>query len=200
MVVVDPGSWEVLVPRVFIAVDIDDPVIVGRLASIRDTVAQSGVPMKVVETENFHITLRFIGEVDDRAVESIKEALARIEFEEFDIEIRGVGAFPAPERPRVVWVGVGRGGDRLGVIRSQVEGSLRSMGFRPERQEFHPHITIARIKGSRGLPALVRMIRDMADVEVGVFRVRSIRLKKSTLTRSGPIYETLAEVRPLGRR
>ncbi|WP_169302151.1 RNA 2',3'-cyclic phosphodiesterase [Aeropyrum pernix] len=181
--------------RVFIAVDIEDPIVVGRLARLRDSIAHTGVPMKTVEDENFHITLRFIGEVSEPVAAEIGERLASIRFERFRIELRGLGAFPRPDRPRVVWVGVGGGAGELRRIRDEVERILTSMGFSPEKQEFHPHVTLARIKGARNLPALVKLLREMGDVEVGSVEVSSIRLKQSILTRQGPIYKTLYEVK-----
>ncbi len=185
--------------RVFIAVDIEDPLVVSRLERLKDAVAATGVPVKLVETENLHLTIRFIGEVPRGLVEEIRESvLSRLSFEPFEMELVGLGAFPSPSRPRVVWVGVGRGAEELRRIREEVERGLRRLGVRPEAQEFHPHVTLARVKGSRNIEALRRLIEEMADYHVGVVRVESVRLKKSTLTRSGPIYETLAEVRGRG--
>jgi len=182
--------------RVFIAVDIDDPLLLGRLERLKDAVVATGVPMKPVETQNLHITLRFIGETPrHRAEEIADQVLSTIKREKFDIVLRGLGAFPGPYRPRVVWVGVGEGADELTAIRDQVEDGLRRLGFRPERNRFVPHVTLARVKGSRNLPALTRLIQDMSDYEVGRMRVSSVRLKKSTLTPRGPIYETLWEVK-----
>lgn len=182
--------------RVFIAIDIEDPLLVSRLARLRDTVVATGVPMKPVEEENFHITLRFIGEVDSSRVETIKEhVLSALDFRRFVLELKGLGAFPTPSRPRVVWVGVSKGFDEVRRVRDSVESRLRNLGFRPESKEFHPHVTLARIKGSKNISSLVRVLNDYSDTIVGEMTVSSIRLKKSTLTPRGPIYETLAEAR-----
>ncbi len=182
--------------RVFIAVDIEDPVILSRLESLKEAVVATGVPMKPVETENLHITIRFIGEVPRGLVDEIRgEVLGPLRFKPFEMELVGLGAFPSRQRPRVVWVGVGRGSEELRAIRDRIEAGLRGLGLRPERQEFHPHVTLARIKGSRNIGSLARLLSEYEGYEVGVVRVDSIRLKKSTLTRKGPIYETIAEVR-----
>ena len=182
--------------RVFIAVDIEDPLVVSRLERVKEAVVSTGVPVKTVETENLHLTIRFIGEVGRGLVEDIKrEVLGRLSFEPFDMELVGLGAFPSPTRPRVVWVGVGRGGDELRRIRDEVERGLRRLGVRPESQEFHPHVTLARVKGQRNIQALVKLIQEYSGFEFGVVRVERVRLKRSILTSRGPIYETLAEVR-----
>ena len=187
--------------RVFIAVDIDDPMLVSRLERLIDSLRATGVPMKPVEPENLHITLRFIGEVPEGLVEEIKrEVIGRLEFDPFDLELKGLGAFPGPYRPRVVWVGVGEGSEGLRRLHDLVEEGLRRLGVPPERgaKEYVPHLTLARIKGSRNIQALTKLILEHGDYPVGRMRVTSVRLKKSTLTRRGPIYETLAEARARG--
>ena len=188
--------------RVFIAVDVDEPLLVSRLSRLIDAVVATGVPMKPVEPENLHITIRFIGEVPEGLVGEIaRDVLGGLEFPEFELELRGLGAFPGPYRPRVVWVGVSRGAGELARIRERVEVGLRRLGIPPERggHEFRPHLTLARIKGSRNIQALTKLILDYQDYEIGSMVVRSVRLKKSTLTPRGPIYETLAEAKASGR-
>ncbi len=180
--------------RIFIAVDVEDPLLVSRLERLKDLIISTGVPMKPVETQNFHITLRFIGESPPDVVERVREALLSLKRSKFKIVFSGLGAFPSPIRPRVVWVGVTEGEEALKDIRDELERHLRAIGIRPERQSFHPHVTLARIKGSRNLPQLQRILNEYQDYLVGEMIVKYVRLKKSTLTRRGPIYETLAEV------
>ncbi len=182
--------------RVFIAIDVEDPLLVSRIERIKDSVVATGVPMKPVETENLHITLRFIGEVPAGVVEEIKrEVMEPLRFKPFKVTLAGLGAFPSPARPRVVWIGISEGLEELRALRDEIEAGLRRLGVRPDDKEFHPHLTLARIKGSRNIQALVKLLQEMQDYEVGSFTVTSVRLKKSTLTRHGPIYETLMEVK-----
>ncbi|MCE4614363.1 MAG: RNA 2',3'-cyclic phosphodiesterase [Desulfurococcales archaeon] len=182
--------------RVFIAVDIDDPLILGRLERIRDSISSTGVPMKPVETENMHITIRFIGEVPESRVDDIvREALEPIDIGEFKTKLVGLGGFPNPYRPRVIWIGVTEGSDELIGINRIVERGVRRAGFKPERAQFHPHVTIARVKGTRNLEKLVKVMISYRDTEFGEMMVSSVRLKKSILTRKGPIYETIYERR-----
>ena len=181
--------------RIFIAVDIENPLLVSRIERIKEAVVATGVPMKPVETQNLHITLRFIGEVPGSTAQEVAEILRSLRFQRFRIVLRGLGAFPSPSRPRVVWIGVAEGAEELRALRDEIEEGLRRLGVRPERQEFHPHLTLARIKGHRNMQRLVALINEYSDYEIGEMIVDSVRLKKSTLTRRGPIYETLAEVR-----
>mgnify|MGYP001770648643 CR=1 FL=1 len=181
--------------RVFIAVDVDDPGMVARLRELEEELASLRVQMKLVEPENFHVTIRFIGEVSDYVVSEIRgKVLPAIKFRPFRLRLAGVGAFPSPSNARVVWVGITEGFDELRQIRDQVDRGLKDIGLRLEEEEFTPHITLARLK-ERGSPAIVKFLMDRANYEVGEMEVRSVRLKKSTLTPRGPIYETLAEAR-----
>ncbi len=182
--------------RVFIAVDIDDPLILSRLERIKEAIIATGVPMKPVETNNIHITLRFIGEIPRWRVEEIKEhVFSNLQGEPFDITFKGIGAFPSISRPRVVWVGVSRGAEILKKYRDIIEDRLGELGFPRERQRFTPHATLARIKGSKNIRNLIKILQEYSDYEVGSMKVKTIRLKKSILTRSGPIYETLWEAK-----
>ena len=181
--------------RVFIAIDVEDPLLLSRLERVKEAIVATGVPMKPVETQNLHLTLRFIGEVPRYKVEEIiDQVLKPIRRERFTITLRGLGAFPSPSRPRVVWVGITEGSEVLESIHGEIERGLRGLGLQPSRERFVPHITLARIKGSRNIQALVRLLAEYSDYEFGSMTVTSIRLKKSTLTRRGPIYETLWEV------
>ncbi len=182
--------------RVFIAVDIDDPFLVSMVDRIKDTIASTGVPMKLVESYNYHITLRFIGEIPSFLVEELQnEVLQKIKFDLFRLSLKGLGAFPTISRPRVIWIGVSEGSKYLKKLKNDIEKGLRKLGIPPEKEkEFSPHLTIARIKGTRNLGSLIKILNEYKDQELGSMEVKYIRLKKSILTRSGPIYETLMEV------
>ena len=179
--------------RLFIAVDVEDPVILSRLESVRDAVMARGGRFKPVEAQNMHFTLRFLGEVDERLVDEIYEAMRKVRFNAFKARLKGLGAFPSLSRPRVIWVGVEEGYEELRDIRIQLDSGLRRMGFKPEKEEFVPHVTLLRVK-SRIPPGTARILAEYSDYDFGVMEVRSIRLKQSILTPRGPIYRTLREV------
>jgi len=185
--------------RLFIAVDIEDQGLLSRLAGIRDSFVATGAPMKPVETHNMHITLRFLGDTPLSLLDDLEAVVREAAPRRVVLRLRGVGAFPSVERPRVIWVGAepGPGVEELARVYRVIERGVRRLGWRPEREEFVPHVTLARLKGRRNLDRVVRLLREMADVEVGELVVESIRIKQSILTRSGPIYRTLREVRAL---
>ncbi len=181
--------------RLFIAIDIEDPLLVSKLSELKRTLLSTNAPLKPVEDENMHITLLFIGEVPEADVESLKnemdETLAQ---SAFTIRLKGLGAFPSPSRPRVVWVGVEQGSIELHELHKRATTAARRAGIGFKSESFHPHVTLARVKGARNLSSLTRIIIDMGELELGEMKVTEVRLKKSTLTPRGPIYETLHRV------
>ncbi|BEP17748.1 RNA 2',3'-cyclic phosphodiesterase [Pyrofollis japonicus] len=181
--------------RAFIAVDIEDPRVIARLVAIRDAFVATGAPMKPVEDQNLHITIRFLGNIPMGMVDEIARVIESARPRRVVIRLRGVGAFPSTSNPRVIWVGVSEGADELTRIYKEIEHGLRRLGFRPEREEFVPHVTLARIKGRRNIDRVVKLLHELAEEEVGEIVLESVRLKQSILTRSGPIYKTLREVR-----
>jgi len=179
--------------RSFIAVDVADGAILKRITDCQAELTRTGADLKPVEPENIHATLRFLGEVQVPLLDQVKSELAQVSFQSFLVELRGVGAFPNPRRPNVVWIGITKGGEELQGIFSHLEPRLRGLGFAADRKGFSPHITIGRVKSGRNREALYSGIMGMSDVEFGSMTVESIRLKKSTLTPKGPIYSTIYE-------
>ncbi len=178
--------------RSFIAIDIDDPSIVSKLVSLQEDLSNLGANIKFVEPENIHLTLRFLGEITPFQVEQVKRILNELTFQEFTMKIEKLGVFPSISRPRVIWVGVSEGADKVCQLHDFIEDKLSKLGFRKEKEEFVPHITIGRVKGGN-LSRLRKRILELQNVVIGDFRVTCIRLKKSTLTSKGPIYTTLFE-------
>ncbi|MCX8204471.1 MAG: RNA 2',3'-cyclic phosphodiesterase [Candidatus Nezhaarchaeota archaeon] len=177
--------------RCFIAVDIDQPELRTKLQKLQRELGSLRCDLKLVEPENIHVTLRFLGEVPRSLVEEVTEALGRLKAEPFHLLLKGLGAFPSLSRPRVVWVGVSEGMDKLSELHHRVEELLRPLGFKPEREAFTPHITLARVKGARGLRDLVDFISKHREDEVGLMMVEEVKLKRSVLTPSGPIYSDI---------
>ena len=183
--------------RAFIAVDIEEPVVLSRLVSIRDAFVATGAPMKPVEEQNMHITIRFLGSTPVSLLDELEAVMREAAPRRVRIVLRGVSAFPSVERPRVIWVGVepGPGYEELVRIYRVVERGVRRLGWRPEREEFVPHVTLARLKGRRNIERVVRLLHELRDEVVGEVVLESLRLKQSILLRGGPVYKTLREVR-----
>ena len=179
--------------RAFIAVDVEEPSVLDRICEFQALLAGTRASLKLVEKENIHITLWFLGDITPRTAERVGDCLRKLEAEPFTIELTGVGAFPSPGRPRVIWIGVGRGSEELKAIYEQLKECLRKLGFRPEPRGFTPHVTVARVK--LRTPELVRAVMENSTLSFGSFRAEEVRLKKSVLTPRGPIYSTVLSVR-----
>ena len=181
--------------RSFIAVDLDDAEIKNRITKIQQDLENTGAGLKIVQPEIMHLTLRFLGEIPQATVQRVIEAMDATRFSPFDAEFSGVGVFPNIRRISVIWVGITKGQQQLAEIFEQLEPKLRQMGLPPDNKGFSPHLTIARVKSGLNKEPLAKSIESMRDVEFGKIGVSAVRLKKSTLTPSGPIYTTLHEVR-----
>lgn len=182
--------------RCFVAVDVDDPALASRIVEIQGQIKASRARLKLVEPQNLHITLRFIGEVAEPLAGEIADALRGVDFDIFKLKLAGVGAFPTRRRPRVVWIGVGEGQEELAELSRRINEALARLRMPKPRESFVPHLTIARVGGAAG--ELPRVLAELGDVEVGEMTVSCFRLKRSTLTPRGPIYETLFEKRARG--
>ncbi|HKZ93664.1 MAG TPA: RNA 2',3'-cyclic phosphodiesterase [Candidatus Bathyarchaeia archaeon] len=180
--------------RCFIAFDINNPSVLTKFTEVQDLLAKTGADLKLVEPQNVHITVRFLGDIHGDMVDQVHEGMKQITFSAFDCDIHGLGAFPNMHHARVVWAGMGKGSDELRSVTSQLESKLRSLGFRPDPKGFSPHLTLARVKTGRNKNELARSVQELTDFDFGVVRADCLKLKKSVLTPRGPIYSTLRDV------
>lgn len=180
--------------RSFIAFDIDSEPVLRKFSEAQGILVNTGAGLKLIQPRNIHITMRFLGNISLSMIDSIHEEMNKVSFTPFDVEIRGLGAFPSLKYTRVVWAGIRKGIDELTNISSQLEPRLQKLGFRPDSKGFSPHLTIARVKTGRNKAELVQCIEELADYEFGVVKANCLKLKKSVLTPKGPIYSTLREV------
>ena len=180
--------------RSFIAFGINNESVLSQFSEVQGTLLNTGADLKLVKPQNIHVTMRFLGNISLHLVDLIHEEMEKLTFTSFNVEIKGLGAFPSLRYARVVWAGIRNGADELVNIFDQLEPRLRELGFRPDSKGFSPHLTIARVKTGRNKSKLVRCIQDLVDYEFGVVRADCLRLKKSVLTPRGPIYSTLREV------
>jgi len=166
--------------RVFIAIDLPESIkdrIYSEIKKIR------GVSGKFVERENLHITLKFLGEIQPDMVEKIKKDLENMKFQKFEVEVYGIGEF----NNRVLWFGVKKGFDKIMELKREIDNSLRKFNF-PLDTDFHPHITILRIKDIISKSDYYNTLEKLKNVEIGRFLVEDFSLKQSILRREGPLY------------
>ncbi len=180
--------------RSFFAFDIEDQTIIRKLSEVQGMLANTGADLKVVMSQNIHLTIRFLGDIQPSMVDAIYEEMKQLSFSPFRIELEGLGAFPKPNYPRVVWAGIKKGANELKDVFEQLEPRLRGLGFKPDTKGFSPHLTIARVRTGRNKARLAELILELEDYEFGTIKAECLRLKKSDLTPRGPIYTNLREV------
>jgi 2'-5' RNA ligase len=166
----------------------------GFREQIRDVQARfADFPLKFVDPEIVHITLKFLGDVEESKISSLAEALDSMMCEPFEAGIEGVGVFPKPSNPKVVWLG---GVGNFKALHGAVEALLEPFKFEKDNREFTAHATLARVKYLKNeqKKAFAAVLKDLKDLKLGSMRVDRIMLKKSTLTPEGPIYETMHTV------
>ncbi len=183
--------------RVFIALELSDAARAGILAVIGEF-RQRGVRASWSRTSTIHLTLQFLGDVEESELENVVEAVrsCAADVAPFRMSIGGLGAFPSPRRPRVIWVGVDAP-DELYELQERIEGALTELGIKRERRRFHPHVTLGRLRDST---ADVERLLGQLTAPVESTRVDSVRVMKSTLASSGAIHEVVAEVGLAGKR
>jgi 2'-5' RNA ligase len=175
--------------RSFVAVEIPDAIRseVGRL---QQDLKRSAEGVRWVRPDRMHLTLVFLGEVENDYAEPAAGPLAEAcgEHGAFEAALGGLGAFPNPSRARVAWVGMKQGGDALVRLQASVSRALEGMGYQPERRRFSPHLTLGRLRMPGDVSRLVG--RDFSGTR---FTVERVTLFKSVLRPEGPQYTRLAD-------
>jgi len=173
--------------RAFVALEMPGDV-VDSLFQAQKELETAGADVKLVERENLHLNLRFLGDLGEAEVSEVKSRLRRLSLRGADVTVRGVGAFPTIARPRVVWAGIAQEDEPLVIpIAREVIGTLEGIGERDDRP-FRPHITLARVRSGRNMRELTEVLRQIAGIEFGTVSLREFKLKSSMLTPNGPIY------------
>ena len=177
--------------RGFIAIDVE----AGEWRKFEEALRTLGSAVRILSPEIIHFTLKFLGDTAKDAQESILQALREACQGEasFPIRFQGVGVFPSPAKPSVVWIGGAEDGS-LSRIAARLDERLAGLGFPRENRPFTPHLTIARVKGPVDPSRLNGILTEFSETSFGTFHVRSVRLKKSILGPKGPQYSTVGEI------
>jgi 2'-5' RNA ligase len=178
--------------RTFIAVEISATVR-AKAEELIKILRASQADVKWVEPRNLHLTLQFLGDVPESQIAEVVSAVERgaAEVEPFSLEIRGVGAFPNPGKPRTIWLGAKEGSQRMADLHDHVALALADLGFPDEDRRFQSHLTIGRVKSPKNTALLGPLLRDHADFSAGKVPVDRAIIFSSRLERGGPLYEKL---------
>lgn len=179
--------------RTFVAVLIAEDL-TQKVAEVQSEAKKLAPDVKWVAPENVHVTLKFLGDVrEDRlpqVLSAIEDALRGRSA--FEMSLSGIGAFPNPERAKVVWIGIEKGIDHIRELAKAVESGLERVGFSPENRPFKAHVTIGRIKTSKYLGRLAEGMDKIEAEDMGSQKVTSIAVMQSELFRDGPLYTPMA--------
>jgi 2'-5' RNA ligase len=188
--------------RLFVAVEIGE-LLLQRVAKVsrelQGRAVQAAPRAKItwIPAERMHLTVRFIGEVDDGQGGRVREAFDRpIAVEPFSLTLCGVGTFPKSGTPRVIWLGVTDGREDVLAVEREVTSRLTTLGIGEEARAYSPHLTLARVREPAGLKT-ARLLDGLTERRIGTVRIDAITLFQSKLSPKGPTYTPLAHT-PLG--
>ena len=181
--------------RSFLAIELPKWILI-KIGEAQEDLRSTHAEVGWVNPEKIHLTLKFFGNIEasriDPIVRSIEEPIRKTF--PFSLKVRGVGAFPHLKSPRVIWIGLVDEKEILMSFQKELEAQLEKIGFRPEDRPFHPHLTLGRMKSSRGKEGLLGKMEKHKEEEFGDLQVDRVVLFKSDLKPSGPIYTALREL------
>jgi 2'-5' RNA ligase len=179
--------------RAFIAIDLD-PEIKETLQSLIRDLKTARADIRWVSAEAMHLTLKFLGPIDDSQALRVKDILKDIATHHapFPLRLEGTGAFPGEKSPRVLWVGFASGPE-LPALQEEIEHSLEAEGFEREKRGFTPHLTVGRVKGQDRVAKAMAELDQRRGEAFGSMTVRKIALFESLLRPEGAEYRIVFE-------
>ncbi len=178
--------------RGFIAIEINAT---SSILEFEKEIKKTGADIKLVEPQNIHITLKFLGDVEETLIDEIERIMKNAvkEIKPFTMKLNETGVFPNNNYVRVIWIGI-KEAQIIETIVKTIDEHLSELGFKKENRGFSPHLTIGRVKSAKNKQILLEVIEKYKDVEFSIQEVKSIKLMKSDLTSAGPIYTTIKDV------
>jgi len=181
--------------RCFIAIDLSSDVRAALAdAGERLRAAAPRADVRWVATTALHLTLEFLGEVSEERLAGVRSALDAVAAATPPLALTcaGLGVFPGPARPRVVWAGITDGLRGLGLLATALERAMEPLGFPPERRPFRGHVTLGRVRSPRGIGPLARALEREGHAEFGRWTASQAVLYRSRLRPTGAVYDALA--------
>lgn len=175
--------------RCFICIDFPDEV-VKEVARVQEILQKTNFSGKLTELENLHLTLKFLGEIEENKVELVKERLRKTKFFEMELSLGEVGVFSFNRSPRIVWSKVN--GKGIFELQKEIDNSLNDLFSKEER--FMSHLTIARIKYVKDKIGFNNYVKNIKIKKIK-FKISDFKLKKSELKSPWPVYRDLEEFR-----
>lgn len=180
--------------RLFIAIE-TPPKIRPQLGAIRDQLRTSAADVKWEPDEKLHATLKFLGPTDEGLLPEIVSIITGVcqTSSPASVKYAGVGCFPSKRAPRIIWVGIDVLDVNLGLLQQRIETAMVPLGFKPEDREFHPHVTLGRVKSKKTIGSLLRMMESITFESQPVM-IKEVALVQSELRTSGSVYTILKTI------
>jgi len=178
--------------RAFIAIEIPSEI-KSALAALQAELRRAGADVNWTKPESLHLTLNFLGEVDERLIKEVEKVCLETapEFQPFTLRLNGAGVFPNSRQPRVLWAGLSGEVEKTVEMRKRLDEKLAPFGFERDEKKFHPHLTIGRVKSNRKTRELLALA-DSYQLPALSFEVSEIVLMKSELHPAGARYTPMA--------
>ena len=186
--------------RCFIAIEAPSDIREA-LGRVQGKLRPAGADVKWADPDGIHLTVKFLGDVEDTDVPKVCDVMSAcaLAARPLDLEVAGLGTFPPRGAPRVVWAGVRGDVEPLAKLVMGLEQAVAdAVGIAPERRPYHAHLTLGRVRSTRGAARLVEAIASAGAVELGSFAADELVLFMSELTREGAVYTPMARAK-LGR-
>ncbi len=182
--------------RTFIAIDVPERIKEQIFEVKTELMKSCSEGVKWEEKEKFHITLKFLGDVNESAIDSVYDVLSEnlTGFGKFSVIYKGVGCFPDLKRPRVIWIGCEDPSGKLFELQKIVEEKMSELGFEKEDKEYHPHVTLGRVKNPKNIFNLTKKIESI-NFESEAGEVAEVLIMKSDLKPSGSVYTVLGKIK-----
>lgn len=180
--------------RSFIAIPLNAEII-SRIEKTQKELRTLPADVKWVNSRSIHLTLKFLGNVEEGNVEDIARGIQNgiKGVKSWSAAVRNMGAFPSLKNPRVVWIGIENTSGQLVKMQNHIEKEMSKLGFEEEKRTFSPHLTLGRVKSPRGKDELVRYLLDERERVFGEINVDRVILFKSELKPTGAVYRVLKE-------
>ena len=182
--------------RSFISIEIPEEA-KKKFVPVDNLLRDSALSLKLVKIKNLHLTLKFLGEIQEEKLKELVETCQVIgeAFLPFSLRLKGIGIFPNIKRPGIIWAGVEKGKENLKEITKLLEEKLEKRGFSAERREFQGHLTLARVRrAAKGKKFLENLVEELKEEQFCSFPVSKFCVMKSELKKEGPTYTVLEEI------
>ncbi len=167
----------------------------GEIFKIQKELSEIKSDIKWEPKEKFHITLKFLGDVDEQILKNLTDELKYElkDFGKFDLLYKGLGCFPNMRLPRVIWIGAEDNEKKLFALNKSIEEKAKSYNFERESNKFHPHITLGRVKGSKGVNDVIKILKELNHEAIND-TASEVYVMKSILQKTGSVYEIIDRI------